>query len=70
MEVCLAAGGSITGEHGVGSDKIEYMPAAFDLPSLELMCEVRRVFDPDGRANPGKMFPRHTCREWRRRGAA
>ncbi len=70
MEICLAAGGSITGEHGVGSDKVEYMPEAFDPPSLELMCEVRRVFDPGARANPGKVFPLHTCREWRQRGVA
>jgi glycolate oxidase subunit GlcD len=65
MAACLAAGGSITGEHGVGSDKLAYMVDAFDPPSLELMCEVRRVFDPDARANPGKVFPVHVCREWR-----
>ncbi len=70
MEACLAAGGSITGEHGVGSDKMEYMPRAFDAPSLDVMCEVRRVFDPDARANPGKVFPLHTCREWRHGGVA
>jgi glycolate oxidase subunit GlcD len=66
MEACLAAGGSITGEHGVGSDKIDYMPQAFDGPSLEQMCRVRLAFDPEGRANPGKVFPVHACREWRR----
>ncbi len=70
MEACLAAGGSITGEHGVGSDKMEYMPKAFDPASLDQMCEVRRVFDPDARANPGKVFPLHTCREWRQGGVA
>jgi glycolate oxidase subunit GlcD len=70
MEACLAAGGSITGEHGVGSDKMEYMPLAFDAASLDAMCEVRRVFDPSGRANPGKVFPLHTCREWRQGGVA
>ncbi|MEO8635294.1 MAG: FAD-linked oxidase C-terminal domain-containing protein [Gemmatimonadales bacterium] len=68
MEACLAAGGSMTGEHGVGSDKMEYMPAAFSPAALDLMCEVRRVFDPDARANPGKVFPIHTCREWHRSG--
>jgi len=65
MEACLAAGGSITGEHGVGSDKREYMPRAFQPAALDMMCEVRRVFDPDARANPGKVFPDHVCREWR-----
>ncbi|MFN8651946.1 MAG: FAD-linked oxidase C-terminal domain-containing protein [Gemmatimonadales bacterium] len=70
MEACLAAGGSVTGEHGVGSDKMEYMPLAFSAPALDLMCEVRRVFDPETRANPGKVFPVKTCREWKRGGDA
>ncbi|MDH4130457.1 MAG: hypothetical protein OEV95_01475, partial [Gemmatimonadota bacterium] len=39
---------------------------AFQPAALDLMCEVRRVFDPDGRANPGKVFPANVCREWRR----
>jgi glycolate oxidase subunit GlcD len=66
MEACLAAGGSLTGEHGVGSDKIDYMPLMFDADTLAAMCDLRRVFDPDERANPGKVIPIHTCREWRR----
>jgi glycolate dehydrogenase FAD-linked subunit len=70
MRICLDAGGSITGEHGVGSDKMDYMPWAFSTVSLEAMCAVRRVFDPDTRANPGKVFPLHTCREWRQAGVA
>jgi glycolate oxidase subunit GlcD len=69
MAACLAAGGSITGEHGVGSDKLEYMPDAFDAETLGAMRAVRRVFDPDERANPGKVIPLRACREWRR-GAA
>ena len=68
MEVCVAAGGSITGEHGVGSDKVEYMPLLFDETTLGAMCDVRRVFDPEGRANPGKVIPVHSCREWRSGG--
>jgi glycolate oxidase subunit GlcD len=70
MEACLAAGGSVTGEHGVGSDKMDYMPLAFSAASLDLMCEVRRAFDPETRANPGKVFPHRTCREWRMGGVA
>jgi len=70
MEVCVAAGGSITGEHGVGSDKVGYMPLLFDETTLGAMCDVRRVFDPDGRANPGKVIPVHSCREWRAGGIA
>jgi glycolate oxidase subunit GlcD len=65
MEACVAAGGSITGEHGVGSDKIDYMPLIFDPTSLATMCEVRRAFDPSERANPNKVVPVRSCREWR-----
>jgi FAD/FMN-containing dehydrogenase len=64
MEVCIAAGGTITGEHGVGLDKLRYMPMIFDADSLAAMRAVRRVFDPDERVNPGKVVPVHACREW------
>jgi glycolate oxidase subunit GlcD len=66
MAACVAAGGSITGEHGVGSDKLEYMPMIFDPESLSAMCAVRQVFDPGQRANPRKVIPVHHCNEWRR----
>jgi glycolate oxidase subunit GlcD len=65
MAVCVAAGGSITGEHGVGSDKLDYMPWIFSPDTLAAMRAVRRVFDPAERANPGKVVPVHACREWR-----
>ena len=64
MKVCVAAGGSITGEHGVGSDKIDYMPLIFDAETLGAMQAVRRVFDPAELANPGKVVPVRACREW------
>jgi FAD/FMN-containing dehydrogenase len=64
MAACVAAGGSITGEHGVGSDKLDYMPWIFDPDTLGAMRAVRRVFDPTERANPGKVIPVHACREW------
>jgi glycolate oxidase subunit GlcD len=70
MEACIAVGGSVTGEHGIGSDKLAYMPLAFSESSLGMMCAVRQAFDPDGRANPGKVVPTHSCREWRRGGIA
>lgn len=70
MEACIAVGGSVTGEHGIGSDKLDYMPLAFSANSLGMMCAVRQAFDPDGRANPGKVVPTHSCREWRRGGLA
>ena len=65
MAACVEAGGSITGEHGVGSDKLAYMPWIFDAETLGAMRAVRRVFDPGERANPGKVVPVHACREWR-----
>src|SRR5213592_3920765 len=64
MEACIAAGGTITGEHGVGLDKLRYMPWIFDAESLGAMLALRRVFDPDERVNPGKVVPVHACREW------
>ncbi|MBI4542078.1 MAG: FAD-binding protein [Gemmatimonadetes bacterium] len=65
MRACVAAGGTITGEHGVGLDKIDYMPLVFGPDVLGLMAAVRRRFDPDERANPGKVLPVSQCREWR-----
>jgi glycolate oxidase subunit GlcD len=64
MAACIAAGGTITGEHGIGLDKLRYMPLIFDAESLGAMQAVRRVFDPDERVNPGKVVPVHACREW------
>src|SRR6266508_2938462 len=64
MAVCIAAGGTITGEHGVGLDKLRYMSLIFDGDSLAAMRAVRRVFDPLERVNPGKVVPIHACREW------
>ncbi|MBA2358251.1 MAG: FAD-binding protein [Actinobacteria bacterium] len=57
LEACVDAGGSITGEHGVGSDKACSMPLLFGPDDLEAMQRLRRAFDPDGLANPGKIFP-------------
>jgi len=64
MSACVAAGGTITGEHGVGLDKLDYMSLIFSEDSLAAMCRLRDVFDPDHRANPGKVVPVHSCREW------
>jgi glycolate oxidase subunit GlcD len=73
MQACVSAGGTITGEHGVGSDKLRYMPLVFEPDTLSAMRAVRRVFDPAEIANPGKVVPVHACREWTgltRRGTA
>ncbi|MEP6990923.1 MAG: FAD-linked oxidase C-terminal domain-containing protein [bacterium] len=64
MQVCIDAGGTITGEHGVGLDKLPYMEALFTSDTLGAMCALRDVFDPEHRANPGKVVPVHSCREW------
>ena len=54
---CVEAGGSLTGEHGIGVDKSEYMPRMFSEVDLSLMKRVRSAFDPRGLCNPGKVFP-------------
>ncbi len=58
LELCIAAGGSITGEHGVGEDKKKMMSKMFSEPDLETMQRVRCAFDPLQLSNPSKVFPR------------
>jgi glycolate oxidase subunit GlcD len=65
MEICLAAGGTLTGEHGIGMDKVRFMTDLFDTDSLSAMAALRRAFDPAGIANPGKVLPTHSCSEWK-----
>jgi glycolate oxidase len=57
LEACIDAGGSITGEHGVGSDKACYMPKMFSAGSISVMGRVRDAFDPRDLCNPGKALP-------------
>jgi glycolate oxidase len=57
LEACIDAGGSLTGEHGIGVDKACSMPLLFGADDLEAMQRVRRAFDPAGLCNPGKVFP-------------
>ncbi len=57
VNVCVEAGGTITGEHGVGLEKIKYMGHVFDQATLEAMVRVCELFDPLHLANPGKVFP-------------
>ena len=57
LDLCIEHGGSITGEHGVGADKVKYMGRMFTPEDLDTMQRVRCAFDPDGRCNPGKVFP-------------
>jgi glycolate oxidase len=57
LEMCVAMGGSLTGEHGIGVEKRDHMPAMFSADELDCMERLRAAFDPLGIANPGKMFP-------------
>ncbi|MGI8777985.1 MAG: FAD-linked oxidase C-terminal domain-containing protein [Acidimicrobiales bacterium] len=57
LTACVQAGGSITGEHGVGVDKKKHMPEMFSEPDLASFQRLRCAFDPDGLANPGKVMP-------------
>jgi glycolate oxidase len=57
LTYCIEAGGSITGEHGVGADKSHQMPKMFTEPDLDTMQLVRCALDPAGICNPGKVFP-------------
>jgi glycolate oxidase len=64
LKLCVEAGGSLSGEHGIGSDKSCYMPSMFDEIDLQTMQYVRDCFNPKGLANPGKLFPTpRTCGE-------
>lgn len=57
LKMCTDMGGSITGEHGVGMEKRAFLGNMFSDADIELFKEIRRAFDPDEIANPGKMFP-------------
>jgi glycolate oxidase len=57
LDLCISSGGSITGEHGVGQEKRGKMAKQFTAEDLDTMQLVRCAFDPDGIANPGKIFP-------------
>lgn len=58
LRMCIEMGGSITGEHGVGVEKLEYLPEMFNAEEMDCMRRLRMAFDPLCLANPGKMFPR------------
>ncbi|CAB3791231.1 putative FAD-linked oxidoreductase [Paraburkholderia ultramafica] len=65
LELCVAVGGSITGEHGVGREKINQMCAQFNRDELTFFHAVKAAFDPEGLLNPGKNVPTlHRCAEF------
>ena len=57
LEKCIELGGSVTGEHGIGVEKISFMSRLFTPSDLEVMQDVRVAFNPDGRCSPGKILP-------------
>ena len=57
LDICIAMGGTITGEHGIGLEKLDAMPHMFDPADMAVMRKVKIVFDPDDVLNPGKMLP-------------
>ena len=57
LELCVEVGGTITGEHGVGLEKIDQMCVQFRPPELAQFHAVKHAFDPDGLLNPGKAVP-------------
>jgi FAD/FMN-containing dehydrogenase len=67
LESCVDAGGSLTGEHGIGLEKREQMAMVFSDADLAAMLAVRSAWDPDTRMNPGKLVPQRVCMEARTR---
>lgn len=63
MHAVVAAGGALSGEHGIGLEKLEFMPLVYNPDDLEGMARVRAVFDPKGLCNPGKAVPSRRCWE-------
>jgi FAD/FMN-containing dehydrogenase len=62
LRLCLASGGTLTGEHGVGVEKRDFMPMLFPKSSLDMMSAIRSCFNPLGICNPGKVLPiDHGC---------
>ena len=62
LELCLGVGGTLTGEHGIGVEKRDYMPLLFPPETLQTMEQIRAVFNPNGLCNPGKVLPSsHGC---------
>jgi FAD/FMN-containing dehydrogenase len=57
LELCVRVGGVLTGEHGVGTEKRDYMGLLFGSDDLDVMRRLRDAFNPDGMCNPGKLIP-------------
>jgi glycolate oxidase len=60
LKYCIDQGGTVTGEHGVGIEKLHLMPYCFDGKTMRTFADIKRAFDPHGRINPGKLIPSAT----------
>jgi glycolate oxidase len=64
LELCVEMGGTLSGEHGIGIEKMMEMPLVFSALDLAMMGRLKEAFDPDGILNPGKVIPNlKTCGE-------
>ena len=57
LDECIRSGGSVTGEHGIGVEKLDFMPKLFSPEDLAMMARLRSAFNPEGRCSPRKMLP-------------
>ena len=70
LELTVQLGGTISGEHGIGVEKLDQMCAQFDRPTLDAFLGIKQAFDPSGLLNPGKVVPSlHRCGEYGKRRA-
>jgi glycolate oxidase subunit GlcD len=63
MKLCIDLGGALSGEHGIGVEKQDFMPYMFSDEDLNIMLAIRKIFDPQMISNPAKIFPMRICRE-------
>lgn len=64
MKLCIELGGVLSGEHGIGLEKQEYMPYLFSEMDMKTMLAIRKIFDPNMTSNPNKIFPVRVCKEF------
>lgn len=70
LELCVLAGGCITGEHGVGIEKRDLMPLQFDVSDFDNQMRIKQLFDPEWRLNPNKVFPLDRSEAFRESGSS
>jgi D-lactate dehydrogenase (cytochrome) len=58
LKACIEAGGTVSGEHGIGTEKQDYLAYLYTQDDLDAMADLKACFNPDGRLNPGKIFPK------------